>query len=58
MLNIIRKKPRMNGDVLRDREREREREAPTNMPDAGGGTAVKNSRDEYIQRQNVLNHQN
>ena len=60
MLNIIRKKPRMNGDVLREREKAAANAAANNQGDAAGGTAVKNSRDahapEYAQRQNVLNH--
>ena len=57
MLNIIRKKPRMNGDVLREREKAAAN-AANNQADPAGGTAVKISRDapEYAQRQNVLNH--
>jgi hypothetical protein len=52
MLNIIRKKPKMNREVLRNAGKD-----ATNMGDAGGGTAVKNSRDapDYQQRQQVLN---
>ena len=40
MLNIIRKKPKMNGEVLRNAGH-----VPSNLVEAGGGTAVKNSRD-------------
>ena len=44
MLNIIKKKPKMNGDVLREREKATIN-ATNNHPDPAGGTAVKISRD-------------
>jgi len=52
MLNIIRKKPKMNGEVLRN--------AVHDAPQESGGSALKNSRVAVNNdRQNVvLNHQN
>lgn len=63
MLNIIRKKPKINGDALREREKAAGNPAaqgPGPDPTSGAGTAAKNGRDapEYAQRLNVLNHQN
>lgn len=57
MLNIIRKKPKMNGEVLREKS---PLNANNNQIDPAAGTAIKNQRDapDYAQRQNVLNHQN
>lgn len=62
MLNIIRKKPKMNGDALREREKAAANPAaqgPGPDPTSGGAIAAKNGRDgpEYAaQRLNVLNH--
>ena len=52
MLNIIRKKPKMNADALRN--------AAYDAPQESGGSALKNSRMAVNNdRQNVvLNHQN